>query len=312
MRILGQFRDADRPDQFVWLRGFETWTPAGPRSRVLRRTGLGGHPDAANATMVAVDDVLLLRPVEPGSGLSLRSLRHRDDPRSSAVVVLIAERSAADVLHPAVAAMSAFGGSTLGCYETDRRENNFPRLPVRLADVAVWFGGLATADHLDEVPGALEDVPGGDALTLCAWCRPLGRSWTEPDEDPPLSKRRVPSVWLVGREGGPGPKEHDMTKYLLAYHGGQMAKTGRAGQGDGGVGRVVHLPRGRRRRRWRTSRHGDDAGRRRRDVGGRRGRPGQRLQRVTASDLDAAVALAKGCPILQAGGSIEVAETIEM
>ena len=33
---------------------------------------------------------------------------------------------------------------------------------------------------------------------------------------------------------------------------------------------------------------------------------------VTADDLDAAVAMAKGCPILSSGGSVEVAETIEM
>jgi hypothetical protein len=33
---------------------------------------------------------------------------------------------------------------------------------------------------------------------------------------------------------------------------------------------------------------------------------------VNASDLDAAVSLAKGCPILSAGGSVEVAEAIDM
>ena len=33
---------------------------------------------------------------------------------------------------------------------------------------------------------------------------------------------------------------------------------------------------------------------------------------LKASDLDAAVAVAKGCPIFQAGGSIEVAEALDM
>ena len=32
---------------------------------------------------------------------------------------------------------------------------------------------------------------------------------------------------------------------------------------------------------------------------------------ITADNLDKAVALAKGCPVLQGGGSIEVAETFE-
>jgi hypothetical protein len=33
---------------------------------------------------------------------------------------------------------------------------------------------------------------------------------------------------------------------------------------------------------------------------------------LTATDLDAAVGLAKGCPILIAGGSVEVAEALDM
>ena len=33
---------------------------------------------------------------------------------------------------------------------------------------------------------------------------------------------------------------------------------------------------------------------------------------LTAADINAAVALAKGCPILDAGGSVEVAEAIDM
>ena len=33
---------------------------------------------------------------------------------------------------------------------------------------------------------------------------------------------------------------------------------------------------------------------------------------VSADSLDAATALAKGCPILSSGGSVEVAETIDM
>ena len=33
---------------------------------------------------------------------------------------------------------------------------------------------------------------------------------------------------------------------------------------------------------------------------------------LSANDLESAVSLAKGCPILATGGTIEVAETIEM
>ncbi len=33
---------------------------------------------------------------------------------------------------------------------------------------------------------------------------------------------------------------------------------------------------------------------------------------INAADIDAAVAAAKGCPIFEAGGTVEVAETIDM
>src|SRR5258708_966774 len=69
MRVVGQFRDLDDPDRFVWLRGF--------RDMASRAAALGAfyqgpvwqaHRDAANATMADSSDVLLLRPLDPPSG----------------------------------------------------------------------------------------------------------------------------------------------------------------------------------------------------------------------------------------------------
>ena len=64
IRVLGQFRDLDAPDRFVWLRGF----PDMAARRVALAEFYGGpvwarHRDVANATMVDSDDVLLLRPL---------------------------------------------------------------------------------------------------------------------------------------------------------------------------------------------------------------------------------------------------------
>src|SRR5215468_10433951 len=64
MAVLGQFRDLDAPDRFVWLRGF----PDMPSRAASLDAFYGGptwktHGRAANATMVDSDDVLLLRPV---------------------------------------------------------------------------------------------------------------------------------------------------------------------------------------------------------------------------------------------------------
>jgi hypothetical protein len=62
MAVLGQFRDLDRPDRFVWLRGFidmpsrETGLTAFYTGPVWKE-----HGPAANATMLDSDDVLLLR-----------------------------------------------------------------------------------------------------------------------------------------------------------------------------------------------------------------------------------------------------------
>src|ERR1700754_1839876 len=62
MTVLGQFRDLDDADRFVWLRGFASM-PA--RAEALAAFYDGPvwrrHREAANATMVDSDNVLLLR-----------------------------------------------------------------------------------------------------------------------------------------------------------------------------------------------------------------------------------------------------------
>src|SRR5258706_9972228 len=84
MRVLGQFRDKDEPDRFVWLRGFRDM----PSRAEALQSFYGGpvwkaHRSAANATMIDSDDVLLLRPLDARSGFAL--------PK---------ERASADASHP--------------------------------------------------------------------------------------------------------------------------------------------------------------------------------------------------------------------
>ena len=66
MCLLGLFRDLDDDDQFVWLRGFRTMDE---RLTALTAFYTGPtwrrHSAAANDTMIAVDNVLLLRPLVP-------------------------------------------------------------------------------------------------------------------------------------------------------------------------------------------------------------------------------------------------------
>src|SRR5215467_3929916 len=76
MRVLGQFRDLDAPDRFVWLRGF----PDLP-SRAARLEAFYGGPiwkanrEAANATMIDSENVLLLRPVDASAGFMVPPVR---------------------------------------------------------------------------------------------------------------------------------------------------------------------------------------------------------------------------------------------
>ena len=72
MRVAGTFRDASRPDRFVWLRGF-----ADMESRRAGLTAFYTGPvwkanrQAANATMIDSENVLLLRPAGDGPGFDL-------------------------------------------------------------------------------------------------------------------------------------------------------------------------------------------------------------------------------------------------
>jgi hypothetical protein len=104
-----------------------------------------------------------------------------------------------------------------------------------------------------------------------------------------------------------------MAKYLFAYHGGSMADTeeernaqmARWGQWFQELGTAVADP-GAPVGSTRTVSNGGSVS----DGGGANPVNGYTL--VEADSLDAATETAKGCPILSAGGSVEVAETIEM
>src|SRR5690348_13921027 len=70
--VLGQFRRRNRPDQFVWLRGF---TNMEARRQALQNFYYGPvwreHRDAANDTMIDSDNVLLFKPARPSGRFHL-------------------------------------------------------------------------------------------------------------------------------------------------------------------------------------------------------------------------------------------------
>jgi hypothetical protein len=161
MRVIGQFRDLDRPDHFVWLRGF-----AGMASRPDRLQSFYGgpvwaaHRNVANATMVDSDNVLLLRPAWPGSAIVAPSA-DRAAPGATQVPRGVVDATVFHLKRPPDAALLAFcrdrmtrvlregGAKVLGWYVTEPAANNFPRLPVREGvNVLVGFALFADAGAL--------------------------------------------------------------------------------------------------------------------------------------------------------------------
>lgn len=169
--VLGQFRDLQRPERFVWLRGFQDMET---RHRSLEQF-YGGpvwaeHRDAANATMLEFDDVLMLRPARPGSGVAIDP-GERPEPGSAAVpcglvlagIHLLRQPAGEEVLqifeHEVFRALRAEGVDILGSYVTEDAKNTF-RLPVREGENAVvWLGSVP-----EDRSGA-----GAEILTSQAW-----------------------------------------------------------------------------------------------------------------------------------------------
>jgi hypothetical protein len=157
MVILGQFRDLDNPDRFVWLRGFETMPG---RAEALTSFYNGpvwkANSAAANATMIDVDNVLLLRPASARSGFPAPCVERQpaSDTKSPASVILatIYYRD-----HPfddeflkffdsrARPALAEAGAAPLACLQTEYAENTFPALPVRTGEHAfIWFARFSS------------------------------------------------------------------------------------------------------------------------------------------------------------------------
>jgi len=129
IRVLGQFRDLDDPDRFVWLRGF----PDMAARPAALGTFYGGpvwaeHREAANATMIDSDDVLLLRPVPGAPSIPEDGGRTFGAGSSiTATVYQLRDEPSAECLGDVTAA----GAGAVALLQTEPAPNNFPGLPVR-------------------------------------------------------------------------------------------------------------------------------------------------------------------------------------
>lgn len=196
MTVVGQFRDLDAADRFVWLRGF-----AGMPQRKLASEAFYGGPvwqgnrTTANDTMIDSDNVLLLRPATASSGFALQGLARDQRPAGLVVAYLHYLRRPADTeavqdlerrLRSTLQASSAWLHAIL---VSEHSENTFAALPVRLhEEVLVWLAGFADQPAYDAQRIALEEVARtleplesnpGERLLLSATTRSLLRGAQE-------------------------------------------------------------------------------------------------------------------------------------
>lgn len=169
MRIIGQFRNLDDPNRFVWLREFDGMEA---RARALDAFYTGpvwtAHKDAANATMIDWRDVLLLKPANVRSGFAFDATQRAAQggvamhgaaaaphakQSDDADGILVATLYALDPREPAKASAFArwFDDSAVPQFAqagvtvaaqlvTESSPNTFPRLPLREGEqVFVWL-----------------------------------------------------------------------------------------------------------------------------------------------------------------------------
>lgn len=155
IQVIGQFRNLDDPDQFVWLRGFNDMSA---RAQSLNAFYSGPiwktHRDAANTTMIDSDNVLLLRLAHPRSGFSLTHAPHLPPGNTAthaglvtATIYYFDKPVKTDFISYFESTIQPIlmetGASILASFVTEDSPNTFPALPVREGEnVFVWFAGF--------------------------------------------------------------------------------------------------------------------------------------------------------------------------
>lgn len=157
MKIIGQFRDLDDPNAFVWFRGFDSM-----QARHLALTGFYDgsvwhkHRSAANATMIDSDDVLLLHPQSEADAFALPGGRPGRDATdlSPAIVQAVTYKLKSSAESEFLAfyqetlcpILRAAGEKRVALFASEHSENTFTRLPVRLGEnVTVAFSRFDNA-----------------------------------------------------------------------------------------------------------------------------------------------------------------------
>jgi len=176
MRIVGQFRDLDDPNRFVWIRAFPDMAT---RERALNGFYFGpvwqAHRDEANPMLFDNDNVLLLHPASPAGDFPPAAARPAPGappaPHGLVVATIFYLWKAPEEGFSAFfdremrPALDAAGIPVIAALEPENSPNTFPRLPVRQDEkLFVWIARFdSEADRAERIR-RLEATPAWRAL----------------------------------------------------------------------------------------------------------------------------------------------------
>lgn len=193
IHVIGQFRDLDDQDRFVWLRGFDSMPD---RAAALQCFYNGpvwrAHRDRANAMMIGSDDALLLAPLEHGAPGPACDVDRVDAPTASVAAITVAHLAGpvadadGDLARSACHRLAAAGAEVVAAYTTHLAENNSSVLPLRDEHVLVWITRFADDAEYAEHRNMLADS--------AAWRDTLRRLAVRSDRLPMQQLRLRPTV----------------------------------------------------------------------------------------------------------------------
>jgi len=152
--VAGQFLERDRPSAFTWIRGFRDLEDRARANAALYYGAVWNeHRTRMNRLMIDSDDVLLLRPLAPESGVAIFPAVDPVQEGAGAQGVVVAQifpirddavDAFAHLAEAAFAGYRAAGAREAGVLVTLDAPNNFPQLPVRSdGPYLVWLGLFA-------------------------------------------------------------------------------------------------------------------------------------------------------------------------
>jgi len=158
-RVVAHWRDLDRDDHYVWLRGFVDMSARREALTAFYTSPVWlAHRTAANATMIDSDNVRLLRPARPTWTLTTPPLprpAHDAEPAPTTalhVLTLCALPAPADAAfarwfeRDVLPLLREAGAMPCAVFQTEPALNDYPRLPVRTDEhVWAWLSRLSDA-----------------------------------------------------------------------------------------------------------------------------------------------------------------------